>query len=69
MYELTVQDMSCAHCVGRVTKSVQGVDAGAKVEVDLPSKRVRVDSAAELARIVAAIDAAGYPVTASGTAR
>ncbi|KQQ89221.1 heavy metal translocating P-type ATPase [Massilia sp. Leaf139] len=64
MYELTVEGMSCGHCVGRVTKSVQEVDAGAKVEVDLASKKVRIDSGAELERIAQAIDAAGYPVTA-----
>jgi Cu+-exporting ATPase len=67
MYELTVEDMSCGHCVGRVTKSVQGVDANAKVEVDLAAKRVTVASSADLAHIVAAIDAAGYPVSASST--
>jgi Cu+-exporting ATPase len=63
MYELTVEGMSCGHCVGRVTKSVQGVDEQAKVEVDLASKKVRVDSRADLERIAAAIDEAGYPVT------
>jgi Cu+-exporting ATPase len=63
MYELTVDGMSCGHCVGRVTKSVQSVDQGAKVEVDLPTKKVRIDSSAELDKIVAAIDEAGYPVT------
>ena len=68
MYELTVEGMSCGHCVGRVTKSVQGVDAGAKVEVDLATKKVRIDSAAELGRIAAAIDEAGYPVTARSAA-
>jgi Cu+-exporting ATPase len=65
MYELTVEDMSCGHCVGRVTKSVQAVDKDAKVEVDLPTKKVKVDSSADLDRIVQAIDAAGYPVTAT----
>ncbi|MFC0254032.1 heavy metal translocating P-type ATPase [Massilia consociata] len=64
MYELTVDGMSCGHCVGRVTKSVQGVDEAAKVNVDLPTKKVTIDSSADLDRIVAAIDAAGYPVTA-----
>jgi Cu+-exporting ATPase len=64
MYELTVEGMSCGHCVGRVTKTVQELDAGAKVEVDLASKKVRIDSRAELDRIAAAIDEAGYPVTA-----
>ena len=64
MYELTVEDMSCGHCVGRVTKSVQAIDKDAKVEVDLPTKKVKIDSSADLDRIVQAIDAAGYPVTA-----
>jgi Cu+-exporting ATPase len=63
MYELTVEDMSCGHCVGRVTKSVQALDKEAKVEVDLPTKKVRVDSKADLDAIAQAIDAAGYPVT------
>ncbi|TFW27943.1 heavy metal translocating P-type ATPase [Massilia horti] len=63
MYELTVEGMSCGHCVGRVTKSVQDVDREASVTVDLPTKKVRIDSSADLDRIVAAIDGAGYPVT------
>jgi Cu+-exporting ATPase len=63
MYELTVEGMSCGHCVGRVTKSVQGVDEQATVTVDLPTKKVRIDSNADLDKIAAAIDEAGYPVT------
>lgn len=64
MYELTVEDMSCGHCVGRVTKSVQALDKDAKVEVDLPTKKVKIDSSADIDRIAEAIVAAGYPVTA-----
>lgn len=62
MYELTVEDMTCKHCVGRVTKAIQGVDSGAAVDIDLPSGKVRIDSKAELERIAQAIDEAGYPV-------
>ena len=68
MYELTVEGMSCGHCVGRVTKTVQGLDESARVEVDLPTKKVRIDSRAELDKIAAAIDEAGYPVTARSAA-
>ena len=68
MYELTVEGMSCGHCVGRVTKTVQGLDQNAKVDIDLASKKVRIDSKAELEQIAAAIDEAGYPVTASSAA-
>ncbi|WP_075795929.1 heavy metal translocating P-type ATPase [Massilia putida] len=64
MYELTVEDMSCGHCVGRVTKSVQAIDKDAKVEIDLPTKKVKIDSTADLDTIAKAIDATGYPVTA-----
>jgi Cu+-exporting ATPase len=64
MYELTVEDMTCKHCVGRVTKAVQGIDPAAQVEIDLPTKKVKIDSGADLAKIAAAIDEAGYPVSA-----
>jgi Cu+-exporting ATPase len=64
MYELTVEDMSCKHCVGRVTKAVQEIDQEAKVDIDLPTKKVKIDSQADLDRIARAIDAAGYPVSA-----
>jgi Cu+-exporting ATPase len=64
MYELTVEGMSCGHCVGRVTKSVQGVDQDAKVTIDLPTKKVKIESGADLDAIAAAIDEAGYPVSA-----
>ena len=64
MYELTVEGMSCNHCVGRVTKAVQAVDADASVAIDLDQASVRIDSQAELERIAAAIEEAGYPVTA-----
>ncbi|NNG21579.1 heavy-metal-associated domain-containing protein [Telluria aromaticivorans] len=67
MYELQVEGMSCGGCARSVTKSVQAVDAGAKVEVDLASKKVRIDSQASLEMVKAAIGDAGYPVTASAT--
>jgi P-type Cu+ transporter len=66
MYQLTVEDMTCKHCVGRVTKAVQEIDQDAKVDIDLPTKKVTIDSKADLDRIAQAIDAAGYPVSARG---
>jgi Cu+-exporting ATPase len=66
MYALTVEDMTCKHCVGRVTKAVQEIDGEAKVDIDLASKKVTIDSQANLDRIVQAIDAAGYPVSSRG---
>lgn len=65
MYELHVENMSCGHCVGAVTKAVQALDPGAAVKVDLDGKSVQVESTLELAQISAAIVEAGYPVSAA----
>ena len=57
-----VQGMSCAHCVRAVTEAVKRLDAAARVEVDLPTGRVAVDSAVPRARIADAIREEGYAV-------
>ncbi|HVK95592.1 MAG TPA: cation transporter [Noviherbaspirillum sp.] len=62
MYELQVEGMSCGHCVNSVTKSVQALDASAKVDVDLSTQRIRVTSTASLEDIKAAVLEAGYAV-------
>jgi copper chaperone len=65
MYQLQVENMSCGHCVGSVTKAVQAIDPQAQVQIDLASKRVSVESASALDAISAAIVEAGYPVTSA----
>jgi copper chaperone len=65
MYELQVEGMTCGGCVRSVTRSVQAVDSNAKVDVDLPGKKVRVNTQASLDAVKSAINDAGYPVTAS----
>lgn len=65
MYELQVEGMSCNHCVNAVTRSVQALDASAKVEVDLAHRTVRVASTADLEQVKSAVAEAGYPVLAT----
>ncbi|MGK5071921.1 heavy-metal-associated domain-containing protein [Janthinobacterium sp. ZB1P44] len=65
MYQLQVENMSCGHCVGSVTKAVQAIDPAAQVQIDLASKRVTVESSSALGAISAAIVEAGYPVTSA----
>ena len=65
MYELYIEGMRCGGCVRGITRSVQAADANAKVDADLASKKVRVESQASLASVTAAIADAGYAVTAS----
>ena len=68
MYELNVEGMSCAHCANAVTRSVQAVDAGAKVDVNLNLHKVYVESQADVQQISAAIQEAGYTVNGMKTA-
>lgn len=65
MYELQVEGMTCGGCANSVKRSVQTVDKNAKVDVDLASKKVRVDTRADLNAVTTAIAEAGYPVTVS----
>ena len=65
MYVLQVDGMTCGGCVRSLTNAVTIVDQAAKVEVDLASKRVQIDSNAPLAALTEAISDAGYTVLAS----
>jgi copper chaperone CopZ len=62
MYELKVENMSCGHCTARITQAVKSVDPEAGVEIDLPSRQVRIESGCELAEFADALTNAGYPV-------
>ncbi len=61
MLNLTVPDMSCGHCVKVITAAVQALDARAIVETDLASKKVTIDTAADIKAVIAAMTEAGYP--------
>lgn len=60
MLEFDVQAMSCSHCVAAVTEAVRSADPQADVQVDLESKKVRVESTVSREHIVAALTEAGY---------
>ena len=61
MIELTLPNMTCGHCVRTVTETVQRVDAQAKVEIDLPTHRVRIESPQPPQAFAAALVEEGYP--------
>jgi copper chaperone len=58
--ELKLPTMTCGHCVRTVTKTVQAVDADAKLEIDLPTQRVRVESRRDRQEFVKALSDEGY---------
>ena len=61
MIELNLPDMSCGHCASTVTQACKLVDPGAKVEVDLDSKKVKIDSGEDRKQFEDALFEAGYP--------
>jgi copper chaperone len=60
-YTFTLPDMTCGHCVKVVTATVSKVDAQARVEIDLPSHEVRVESQVPRQAFAQALDDEGYP--------
>ena len=70
MFRYKVAKMSCGHCVRAVTEAVHGVDASARVDVDLKTGEVQVSNstASDADRIARAIGAAGYDATLLGAA-
>ena len=65
MLEFRVQDMTCKHCAGAITKAVKDVAPQASVEVDLEHHRVRIQGEADRDTVKAAIADAGYTPEAS----
>jgi copper chaperone len=60
MIELKLPTMTCGHCVRTVTQTVQAVDADAKVEIDLPTQRVRIQSLQPMEAFTRALADEGY---------
>ncbi|KAK6020442.1 heavy metal-associated domain protein [Ostertagia ostertagi] len=61
MYQFTLPDMSCGHCVAAITEALQEVDAQARVDIDRGTKTAQVDSALPRETLAAALAEAGYP--------
>ncbi|MFZ5968429.1 MAG: heavy-metal-associated domain-containing protein [Bacillota bacterium] len=60
--KITIEGMSCGHCVGHVTEALKEVCGVKNVEVDLGGKNAVVElaHAVEDSKLIAAIDEAGY---------
>ena len=62
--KISIEGMSCGHCVKHVENALVEVDGVKKVEVDLSSKSatVELDRAVENSVLKGAIEEAGYEV-------
>jgi len=66
MISFDVNDMTCGHCVSAITKALKAADPGAKVQIDLATRRVQIEpTESDEAELSDAIKEAGYtPVAA-----
>lgn len=60
MIELTLPTMTCGHCVKAVTATVQQVDAAAKLQIDLETHLVRIESTQPAHEFLRALAEEGY---------
>ena len=59
---LYIEGMSCMHCAGRVENALNAIE-GVKAHVDLKKKRATVETDADDAVLIKAVEDAGYKVT------
>jgi copper chaperone len=59
--EFTIPAMSCGHCVKAITQALTQLDSAATVSVDLPAKKVTVQTSQPQEKVAAALAEAGYP--------
>lgn len=62
--DLTIPDMTCGHCRASVTNALLALDPQARVEVDLPARTARVETAAPQAAVIEALGAIGFDARA-----
>ncbi|EKE43099.1 hypothetical protein OCGS_2690 [Oceaniovalibus guishaninsula JLT2003] len=60
MTRLTVPDMTCGHCKASIAAAIEALDPAARLEIDLPGRRVEVRSAASDDAILSALRARGF---------
>ena len=63
MHEFQLPDMTCGHCAGMVNQTLQMVDPGCKVQVDISKRLVTVQSAEDRQTLSEALTEAGYPAS------
>jgi copper chaperone len=60
---LRVEDMTCGHCAGRITKAIESAIVGARVSADPSTRLVKVSGAGELSKVQTLIVQSGYTPT------
>lgn len=61
MHEFQLPDMTCGHCAGMVSQTLQMTDPKCKIQVDMPKRTVTVQSTEDRQTLAEALTEAGYP--------
>jgi len=56
-----IENMTCGGCARGVTATIQDIDPNAKVDVDLATKIVTVESSESVDKITEALEEDGFP--------
>lgn len=59
--KLLIENMTCGGCARGVTATIQEVDPNAKVDIELATKIVSVESTENIDKITAALAEDGFP--------
>jgi len=62
MLSLKVSGMTCGGCINAVTRAVQAQDPGAKVQADLATQIIELETTLSVEQASQAIADAGFPV-------
>ena len=62
MKTISIEGMSCGHCVNSVTEALKAVAGVTSVNVDLAGKKAVVEGTADDAALKAAVEDMGYDV-------
>ena len=66
MKQFNVTGMSCAACSARVEKAVSAVEGVSSCSVSLLTNSMGVEGSAEISKIIAAVEEAGYGASLKG---
>lgn len=61
MIEFKLPDMSCGHCAGMVSQTLKLADPSCKIDIDLATRTVKVQSTEDTKELAQALGDAGYP--------
>lgn len=67
MLNLKVEGIHCGGCASSIKKALAAAAPGAEVEVDIDNGKVKVGGTPDRAKVVAAIEDAGYDVAGDAT--